>query len=126
MQPDKAADAARVVTTPRTFFLTFNSFYQQNLEVRTKVLTICAAHRRGRLVAPAPSPVNRRARRLGSRRSHARRRALLDVLGAERPCALVVSQRMKETVLCVNSGLPGMSNPRRTRTRPTASIANVR
>jgi hypothetical protein len=36
MQPAKAADAARVATTPRTVFLTFSSFYRQNLEARTK------------------------------------------------------------------------------------------
>ena len=89
-------------------------------------MTICAAPLEDDL-SPLPLPLSiETARRLGGPVARMQGGELLYVLGADGPCALAVSKRMKETVLCVNSGLPGMLTPSRARTPPVASIASVR
>ena len=63
-------------------FLTFNSFYRQDLEARSKVLTICAAPLEDDL-SPLPLPLSiERTRRLGGAVARMQGGELLYVLGA--------------------------------------------
>src|ERR1700735_2734386 len=100
MQPAKAADAASVAKTPRTALLTVSSFDRQPIEARTKVLMILTAPL-GATFPPAPTPVNRGVRGCFDRPPSPS--CPQGALHRDGPCALAVTERMKETVSCGNS-----------------------